>query len=91
MLSKTIKKAAPVLRNVNHLLPKGCIAKPQNEQRNLSSGNYQFKNEEVSMIESNIINKLQHGKIMMWTHEESEQTQKTRDMLHRHGIIFEEE
>ena len=43
------------------------------------------------MIESNIINKLQHGKVMMWTHEESEQTQKTRDMLQRHGIIFEEE
>ena len=61
MLSKSLKKAAPVLKNVNHLLPKACIAKsnkPQMEQRNLSSGNYQFRNEEVNMIESNIINKL---------------------------------
>ena len=74
MLSNTIRKAAPVLKNVNHLLPKGCIAKPQMEQRNLSSGGHCFKNTEDSMIESNIINKLQYGKVMMWTHEESEQT-----------------
>ena len=43
------------------------------------------------MIEYNIINKLQHGKVMMWIHEESDNTQKTREMLNKHGIIFEEQ
>ena len=40
------------------------------------------------MIESNIIAKLQLGKIVMWTQEgeECQATLKTREMLSKHGI-----